>query len=146
MSISFQCDQCGAVKESQGLGTGYGVVSGPDGDKKHCYECCGVNDMKYMIENGVMVLYLTCEPASRMRSPEGRSTRCKVTNWPGTLSFSGYSTVGRHNIAGWRYDVWFKGPDGYEWHGVTYGDNTQICRCKRTKRRWSDAPLPRNGM
>jgi hypothetical protein len=42
-------------------------------------------------------------------------------------------TTGRHNIAGVRYDVWFRGPDGHVWWGVQYGDMTQICHCKRTK-------------
>ena len=29
------------------------------------------------------------------------------------------------------YDVWFIGPDGKEWHGVQYGDLTQVCHCRR---------------
>lgn len=60
-----------------------------------------------------------------------------ASNWPHTLVFRAHGQVGRHNIAGKRYDVWFNGPDGYEWHGVTYGDWTQLCHCKRTKRKAS---------
>ena len=39
------------------------------------------------------------------------------------------------DIAGKRLDVWFYGPDGYIWHGVQYGDNTQIVHCKRSSER-----------
>lgn len=34
---------------------------------------------------------------------------------------------------GVRYDTWFTGPDGKQWHAVQYGDNTQIAHCRRTK-------------
>jgi hypothetical protein len=54
--------------------------------------------------------------------------------WPGTLKIRCGVRTGRHNIAGKRYDVWFVGPDGKNWHGVTYGDNTQICRVRRLKK------------
>lgn len=108
-------------------------------------ECCGENDRKDMISTGKAVLYLTCEPASKMRlngqpytiatlnQGIGRSTKGTVSNWPGTMKFDCYTTVGHHNIARYRYDCWFTGPDGKRWHGVTYGDNTQICRCRRLK-------------
>jgi hypothetical protein len=39
-----------------------------------------------------------------------------------------------HNLATWRYDFQFTGPDGKVWSGVNYGDNTQIARCKRLKK------------
>jgi hypothetical protein len=76
-----------------------------------------------MKDEGRITLYLT---------DDGR-----VTNWPNSLSFKGHVSKGRHNIAGTRYDVWFTGPDGHRWHGTQYGDNTQICHCKRTKERVS---------
>ena len=71
-----------------------------------------------MTEHGRIMLYLS---------------NGEVMNWPGTLRFPAHVRKGRHNIAGSRYDVWFAGPDGFQWHGVQYGDNTQICHCKRTK-------------
>jgi hypothetical protein len=56
-----------------------------------------------------------------------------VSNFPGTLKLKVWSMrVGRHNLAGKRYDVAFT-HERHVWHGVTYGDMTQICHCKRTK-------------
>jgi hypothetical protein len=133
--VSFKCGQCGQVKPV-GIngGTGYGYMQESPDAKPICYECCGENDRKSMIETGKAVLYLTCESAPKMlRQGKCRSTSGHVSNWPGTLKFPCGTRVGRHNIAGTRYDCWFRGPDGHEWHGVMYGENTQICRCKRTK-------------
>lgn len=141
--IHFCCSQCGEVKPVQSTGgTGYARNRA---DELVCYACCAVNDRADMIATGKATLYLTCEPRSKERlhwrpfTPStlsqgtGRSTRGKVSNWPGTLSFDCFTRTGNHNIAGTRYDCWFIGPDGFEWHGVTFGDNTQICHCKRTK-------------
>jgi hypothetical protein len=142
--VEFQCCQCKAVKPVQTSGgTGYGYNKQ---NEPVCYDCCGENDRAEMIATGKAVLYLTCEPASKMRranglpfTPEtaregsGRKTAGEVTNWPGTLRLKCHTQAGRHNIAGTRYDCWFTGPDGYEWHGVTYGEDNQLCRCKRTK-------------
>jgi predicted lipoprotein len=55
----------------------------------------------------------------------------EVSNWPGTLKMRAHVRVGNHNMARNRYDAWFTGPDGQQWHGVTIGDNTQLCHCKR---------------
>lgn len=55
-----------------------------------------------------------------------------VTDWPGKLSFPVTSiSKGRHNMARTRYDVTFIGPDGKPWRGTQYGENTQICHCRR---------------
>jgi hypothetical protein len=57
----------------------------------------------------------------------------ELTNWPGSLSIQVRRIkTGHHNIAGKRYDVWFTF-EGHEWHGVQYGDNTQICHCRKLK-------------
>lgn len=57
-----------------------------------------------------------------------------ILDWPGRLRFrAARRSTGRHNIAGTRTDVWFVGPDGAAWHGVQYGQNTQIVHCKRTR-------------
>lgn len=98
-------------------------------DEKICYKCCAELDKEYMRKNGKITLYLTCEQVKRTRP---RKCRGEVTNWPGSLRFSCHTRSGRHNIVGNRYDCWFVF-EGYEWHGVTYGDNTQICHCKKTK-------------
>lgn len=115
--VMFQCAHCLDVKPVQTSGgTGYGY------DKENrltCYDCCGAMEKAAMIETGRATLYLTDKG---------------VTDWPGVLTFKPfYRKTGRHNMAGKRYDVWFTGPDGKNWHGVTYGDNTQICHCKRTR-------------
>ena len=143
----FKCVDCKEVKPVQKEGgTGYACI-GKNRDRKICYSCCAIRDRKDMVKRGRATLYLTCEPAHKMLnngSPynpstlnqgTGRATRGTVSNWPNTLSFPCHTRVGHHNIARYRYDVWFRGPDGFVWHGVTIGDNTQICHCKRTKER-----------
>lgn len=91
----------------------------PDGARV-CYKCCAVTDRADMDETGRATLYLTHDDAV-------------VTNWPGTLRFIVRRIrKGRHNIAGTRYDVWFTVGNRI-WHGVQYGDNTQIVHCKRLK-------------
>lgn len=127
--VQFRCGDCGCVKPVQTSGgTGYGYFERGDNAKPICYECCGKRELASMIETGKATLYMTIERGASYN-------KCKVTDWPGQLSFVGAYSVGRHNIAGKRYDVEFTGPDGFKWHGVTYGDNTQICHCKRTKRK-----------
>jgi hypothetical protein len=123
--LEFRCAMCGEVKPVQtngGTGYGYGF-EGKLKDKPVCYECCGKLDRERMEHDGVATMYLT-----------KRDGRWFVTNWPGTLAFPAGVQVGRHNMAGKRYDAWFT-MGGFQWHGVTYGDNTQICHCKRTKER-----------
>lgn len=95
--------------------TGYGVDRS---GRKHCYECCAKRDVADMVSTGRATLYLS---------------NGEVSNWPGSLKFRAHVRKGRHNIARTRYDAWFTGPDGKQWHGVQYGDNTQICHCKRLK-------------
>lgn len=98
--------------------TGYGVTQ--DG-RKHCYDCCAAADFEQMDRTGRIVLY------DVMR--EGRR---EVSNWPGSLRFNVFHAhKGRHNMAGWRYDVWFTDRRGNVWHGVRYGDNTELCHCRR---------------
>ena len=88
-----------------------------------CYNCCADLDKQEMIKSGnskKVELYLN-------------TNEKKVTNWPGTLSFNIRGLrKGKHNIARTRYDIWFNGPDNFIWHGVNYGEFTQIVHCKRT--------------
>lgn len=117
---TFQCSICKMERALQNSGgTGYGTDK--DGQKV-CYECCGKQDAQRMRETGKAVMYLG-------RRGEGQ----EVLNWPGSLRLPVQGTkTGRHNIAGKRYDVWFQF-EGQAWHGVQYGDFTQICHCKRVK-------------
>lgn len=129
---SFECSMCHEVKThpTDSCTTGYGEIDG----KKVCFACCGKLDEETMKAEGKIVLYLS-EDRTNELGGIGHivATRGKVTNWPNTLSFPCRIRKGNHNIAGSRYDIWFTGPDGKQWHGVQFGDNTQICRCRRLK-------------
>ena len=118
---SFICSVCNEVKplNFEGGATGYGCDQ--DTNNLVCFDCCAIKDKGDMINTCKAVLYL-CDKPNR------------VTNWPGTLSFSvGHVNKTRHNIARWRYDFHFVGPDNAIWRGTQYGDNTQLARCTRTK-------------
>lgn len=131
MTTQFHCDRCGQDKtHNEPHTTGYGVN---DAGQKVCFACCAEVDREQMIATGRACLYLTYTSPVVLRGnykPIGNAT---VSNWPGTLKISATFRKGRHNIAGTRYDVWFTGPDGKSWHGVQYGENTQICHCRRMK-------------
>jgi hypothetical protein len=108
--------------------TGYGI----DKDSKtHCWSCCAEQDKAQMIKDGKTMLYLTYRHEGKIAF--GEYFDGKVGNWPGTLSFPCRIRKGSHNMARTRYDLWFTGPDGKQWHGVQYGENTQIAHCKRVK-------------
>lgn len=131
--------------ETSGIGTGYGK---DDQGRTFCYECCAERDREQMRQEGRITLYLTIDNDATdhngTRLSSAREDRAfgngrhypgshKVTNWPGTLSIPATGLkVGRHNIAGRRYDFWFRF-EGSDWHGVQYGDNTQIAHCRRIK-------------
>ena len=102
--------------------TGYGK---DNAGKTMCYACCAETDKKSMRETGKAVLYL-------VKRADGSH---ELTNWPGSLClYVLHMKVGSHNIAGTRYDVWFIF-GGRKWHGVQYGDNTQICHCRRLEKK-----------
>ena len=117
---------------TEGPGTGYGKLKNEETGEweKHCYHCGAETERNWMIVKGKTVLYL-------VQTDEGA---WEVTDWPGKLRFTVYHhRQGNHNWGIPRYDVWFNGPDehgGYtaRWWGVQYGDNTQICHCRRTRR------------
>ena len=95
----------------------YGIAL--DG-KTYCYDCCAEREKQYMWETGEAVLYLV-----------QRGGEYYVIDWPGRLSIPvGQISKGKHNWAGTRYDVWFNF-EGTEWHGVQYGESTQLCHCRR---------------
>ncbi len=123
----FDCVDCGEHKvhvNPNGCGgVGYAIVTEDGTEKKICYDCIGKRDRADMKDRGRITLYLT-------KNQDGWF----VSNWPGTLKMRVREhRSGRHNIAGHRDDVWFRGPDGKEWWGVCYGHNTQLCHCKRLK-------------
>lgn len=127
----FTCSKCNQQKTHESdTTTGYGVDKSGN---KICFQCCAEDDKKHMEQNNRITLYLTCEPAHKIKSEHGRNRVGYVSNWPGTLKIPCTTTVGRHNIAGVRYDCWFTDHSGNKWHGVQYGDNTQLVHCRKLK-------------
>lgn len=119
MKHEFICSVCGEHKTHESdFTSGYGIDK--DGNKV-CFECCGKNDAKELAElqpKQKTYLYLDTKQKT-------------LSNWPGTFKIQlHYIKQGSHNIAGKRYDVWFDYA-GKEFHGVQFGDNTQICHIKR---------------
>lgn len=113
----FQCARCLHIKPVQtNGGTGYAYRSD---DKLVCYACCGQVDRQDMTRNGRAVMYLTHNPD-------------RITNWPGTLTFSAEVRPMRHPFAREAYLVRFRGPDGAEWSAKNIGDS-QIAHCRRLK-------------
>lgn len=113
-------------------GTGYAQCR----DGVICYQCCAVRDSAEMTTTGKsnrVGLYLSKDARGKWH----------VGNWPSTLQFPLHANASPrkswHNIARARYDVWFVGPDGFVWHGVQYGENTQIVHCARTQQRYTVA-------
>lgn len=117
--------------------SGYGVM--PDG-RRICYACCANVDREEMDKTGRAMLYLTASKPKNL--PRGATYSSEqgwqVGNWPGSLVYPiiGFPRRGGHNIAGSRYDVWFHDHRGELWHGVQYGEETQICHCRRIKPQW----------
>lgn len=97
--------------------TGYGF----DRNKKtYCYDCCAKHEAQAMRDTKQAVLYLV-------------NNDKEVTDWPGHLRFNvTYKSSGKHNFGIKRIDLWFNF-NGYVWHGVHYGDNSDLVYCKQTK-------------
>jgi hypothetical protein len=123
----FVCSHCGEAiaLPVYGMGTGY---ARDDKDGFICYACCGRADERELRATGRGVLYLTHDS---MTAAYPYADGC-LSNWPGSFRVKCRVKRGAHNIARYRYDVWFRF-DGQEWHGVQYGDNAQLCRVKRLK-------------
>lgn len=130
--VVLDCGHLPSARVDATATVGYGTNK--DG-KRHCYACCGERDRTDMIASGRVTLYLI--PREHKPADRADFVRYEVINWPGSLRFSvRISDIrhGRHNIAGTRTDVWFLGPDGATWHGVNYGENTDIVHCRRVKK------------
>jgi hypothetical protein len=118
----FACAKCGAeiITCDCGCGTGYAIL--PDVGKI-CYDCSAEIEKKFMRDHERSVLYLTTT----------KENGYEITDWPGRLRIPvAFWKKGKHNIASTRYDVWFMF-EGFVWHGVQYGEFTQLCHVKRTK-------------
>lgn len=135
---TFACSVCGAHRDlntsGEGCGTGYGRTAA---DAFVCYPCGAEQTREDLIAKGKGTLYLTLprrEDRRRYRAGDVLAPGiASLTDWTGKLSTPAlWCTVGDHNIARVRYDVRFR-LAGEDWHGVTYGDDTQICHVRRLK-------------
>lgn len=127
---TFKCTHCNKTKPVKKSG-GTGYAENRETGKKTCYECMGAIDAAEMI-NAIpgtrFVHYLTID--SKL---QGLTPFCAtVSNWPGSMKLTARLRVGNHNIAGKRFDIWFQ-LGGQQFHGTTYGENTQICHIKKLK-------------
>lgn len=115
------CKQQGRLNtEGKGVSCGYAIDSASENFV--CFDCAADRDRADMKATGRATLYL-----SRVDGA------WRVSNWPGTLALHPrHVRKGRHNFARVRHDVWFSF-EGEEWHGVNYGDFSQILHCKRLK-------------
>lgn len=141
---TFTCANCGNACPFKFDGGGTGYALGSIG-QFFCYPCAGLMDAFAMGWTGKATLYLSLFLPRKPRpgdtfsfhyaSGSDHSTNgSHVGNWPGTWRRDiRYVKVGRHNMAGIRFDVEFTGPDGATWSGTTYGSNTQICHAKRRR-------------
>lgn len=120
LNDTARCADCKTLLEPIGHSPGCGLRS--DGSKL-CYACCAIVDADQMDKTGKATLYLR----------GNLLTGQELTNWPGSLRITVFvSKSGKHNMAGCRTDVWFRFNKQF-WHGVQYGENTQLCHCKRVK-------------
>ena len=95
------------------ISSGHGTKEGT----MYCYSCCAEQD-KESLRQGENTLYLS---------------KGKLTNWPASLVIEPTKIKeGKHNIARIRRDVWFTF-EGKNFHGVQYGDSSELCRVKALK-------------
>ena len=116
------CAECGKEIQRDGVMCGYGrTVDG----KILCYDCCAKHTEKEfdsLPQGEKTYLYLV-----------SKNGDLYVTDWTGRFSIPVYRhRKGRHNIAGTRTDVWFS-RYGKKYHGVNYGEFSQICHIKQVK-------------
>ena len=120
------CTRCGKVTDT----VGYDAAKHP-----YCYDCCALIDSEFMRDNDRITLYLA----------KNGSGTYEITNWPGSLRYSaGTPIIGKHNMAGIRRDVWFKDICGNWWWGVQYGNDSEICHCKKLKHEPGYVPVTRH--
>lgn len=110
------CTKCGKECTPEGISAGYGVI--PETGEKVCFVCCGELNKQQLLNakpGDKFCMYLT-----------GNSTfGYYVSNWPGSFKVRVFPRKGGHNLAGVRYDFWFF-YGNHRFHGVRYGDNTEI--------------------
>lgn len=116
----------------------FGVVYKGKRKQYLCFGCCADVDRERMKNEGKATMYL--QYVSPCHNPQFTSgginltaSEYVVSNWTGSLTMVTTKVqVGRHNMTGRRWDVWFRMND-QKWWGVSYGNNTQLLHCKRIK-------------
>ena len=116
-------------------------------ERRICYKCCAILESETMTATERACLYLTIErtdprlgtgPDRTHVAADGMHYRYKLSNWPGSATFTLRSVKESHGYGfGRRYRVrtfLFVGPDGFIWSGRNAGD-MDLARCKRTKQR-----------
>ena len=112
---TFRCEGCGETKAVQTSG-GTGFATAPNGDVV-CYGCCGWLDIAAMLDGKPTALYWST----------GQAT---AQNWPGSLKLvvTGTSRTSRVVVGGrfmgYKRTVYFTGPAGSRWSGVSYETGT----------------------
>lgn len=99
----------------------------PETGEKVCFACCGELDKQQLLNakpGDKFCFYLIGDIQSGYY----------VSNWPGSFKIRVFPRKGYHNIAGVRYDFWFMFGN-QEFHGVQYGDNTQVAYIRCSKRK-----------
>lgn len=113
------CSFCKKEVIPEKFTTGYAI---DNNGNKICFDCCGTENSRHMKYGSGIILYLV-----------EKSGRYFVENWPGTLKIPvDHLKQGEHNIASIRNDVWFRYA-GKHWHGIQYGETSQLCYCKVVK-------------
>lgn len=102
--------------------------------RKHCFDCCGKNDLADALATGKWIGYLT---ANLPDTPGFTHPKYFASNWPGTLKVPVFhASQSRHNMGGRKTHVWFKLPDdNFVWYGYQIGNNNQILHARRTKKK-----------
>lgn len=115
------CPSCGRYKSPSEFG--YKFTDDGKKTEKLCYDCCGHEDIAYMVDNGVW---------------SGYYEKGKLVNFPSTVSFPVFDIrKSKNNFGADRVDFRFNGPDGYIWCGYQVGNSSTLARCKKTKKKWA---------
>ncbi len=123
MNKQLECSQCGnVIAPKPDVAIGYAIRNAGN---LVCYDCCAREAEEFMQKHGQIALYLVLTHGAKR----------EVMNWPGSLRFPvRHYKEGKHNMARIRRDVWFDFK-GYQWHGVQYGEFSELCYCRKTKRK-----------
>lgn len=140
---TLQNDHAGLVCGDCGKDVTPGAYASNGKGHKVCYQCCAKQDITQMRRDGRITLYLVGMPIVKINRGWVIDPSISIVNWPSTLRIAPIAhqvKVGKHNLGGKRFDVWFAF-DGFVWHGFCTGDN-QLLHCRKTAKRTASNPAP----